>query len=285
MKEKNFEFEDKKYVVKSPSASASREANRVYSLEFTKCLDQGLMDKKQMINFLESKGVWSKEKQNKEDAYKKKIYDLEVELYRGTPGKKRMTLAEGKAKALEIKKLRNEYISLITDRQEYEANTANAMADNARFDFLVSQCVFTEDGQKVYNSYEEYQQKSDEDLAYTAASTLAQMLYDLEEDFAKKLPENQFLRKFKLVNDDLQLIDKDGNLVDLEGRRINEEGYYIDGDGKRVDKRGNPIGEDGFLEFDVVFTDDDGNDITFDEPEETETETEIEERPESSESN
>lgn len=198
--DKNFEFEGKKYSIKKPTARVSSEASRRYSVEFTNCLKKDLMTKQQMKDFLSEHGVWSEDKDKEEKKISEQINKLELEIYRGGPNSKRMTLKEGQEKALEIKDLRGKYFALISERQSYEANTADALADNAKFDYLVSECVYNEDGSKVYNSYEDYQDKSNDDLAYEAASQLAQMMYSLEDDFTKKLPENQFLTKFGLLD-------------------------------------------------------------------------------------
>jgi hypothetical protein len=258
---KDFEFEGVKYFVKRPTSKVSGEASRIYSVEFTKCIREGLMTKEKMKAFLLEHGVWTKEQEEKEKNISKQINELELEIYKSGPDRKRVSLKEGREKAIKIKELRNDYMNLISQRQSYESNTAESIADNARFDYLVSECTFKEDGTKVYNSYDDYQVKSNEDLAYQAASTLAQMIYALEDDYAKKLPENQFLSAFNLINEDLRLVDKDGNLVDKEGRRISKEGFYLDKDGNRVDINGNRLSEDGLFDLDLVYLDEDGNEI------------------------
>ena len=41
--------------------------------------------------------------------------------------------------------------------------------------------------------------------------------------------------------------DKDGNLVDRQGRRVNPRGYLIDNDGNIIDKRGNRMFDKNIL--------------------------------------
>jgi hypothetical protein len=262
--EKKFTVNGKNYVVKVPPSKVLQQGTKIYSIEFTKCLQDGLMTKA-MKNFLMEHGVWTKEQEDKEASIGKQINQLELEIYKGTPGQKR-NLKEGREKALKIKELRNEYIGLITERQGYEANTAEAIADNVRFDYLVSESIFNEDGTKVYNSFEDYQSKSSEEVAYEGASALAQIMYSLEDDFAKKLPENKFLSMFKLVDDKLRLVDKDGNLVDRDYRKISEDGYYLDDNGHRVDRNGNKLNEDGTLDLEAVYVDDSGHEIDIKAP-------------------
>ena len=274
---KKFTFEDKEYSVVRPSAKVTQAAQRLYSAEFMKCINEGLMVKPKLKQFLEEHGIWTKDQEKKEKEIADEINALELELYRGGGKGKKITLTEGKEKALKIKELRASYMELIAERQSYESNTAESVADNARFDYLVSECTLNADGTKVYNSFEDYQSKSSDDLAYTAASNLAQLIYALEDDYIKKLPENHFLSTFGLVDEELRLVNKEGKLVDKEGRVINDEGHYLDKDGNRVDKFGNPLTEDGFFEFDITYVDDEGKEVVPKDVEEEESEDEAEE--------
>jgi hypothetical protein len=261
MKEKEFEFDGQKYLIKRPSSKVSQEASKKYSIEFIKCVKDGVMTKEQTKNFLIEHGVWTKEDDLKEKELSKKLANLETELYRGSPKRKKVTLEEGRAKSLEMRKLRSDYIELIARRQAYEANTAESLADNARFDFLVAECTYNVDGTKVYNSYEDYISKSSEELAYTAATTLAQMVYGLNDDFAEKLPENRFLSMFNLVDEEMRLVNEDGHLVDEEYRLIDENGFYVDKDGNRVDRDGHKLTKDGLFDFEAVYVDKNGKPV------------------------
>jgi hypothetical protein len=83
------------------------------------------------------------------------------------------------------------------------------------------------------------------------------MLYNLDSNFEKNLPENKFLTKFGLVNEDLSLVDPQNpsQLVDTKGKNIDDEGYYLDQDGHRIDREGNKINTDGTYEM-VDYEDD-----------------------------
>ena len=113
-------------------------------------------------------------------------------------------------------------------------------------------------------------------------AALAKIMYDLDDDFAKRLPENHFLSMYGLLNDDMRLVNKDGNFVDEENRLISEEGFYLDVDGNRIDKNGNSLDEDGILSLEVVYTDDEGKPIKLEpdpepvEEQEAPTETVVE---------
>ena len=161
---------------------------------------------------------------------------------------------------------RNELRDLISERMALEQNTAESISDNVRFDFLVANCTYNENGQKVYKDIDDYADNSDNEIAFAAATALSQMMYSIDKDFEARLPENKFLKMFNFVNDDLTLVNNDGNMVDSEGRRIDENGYYLNDDGKRVDRDGNLLDENGNYVLAVEFVDDESVET---EPEET----------------
>jgi hypothetical protein len=253
---RHFEVENKKYYVSQPTPKILQEANVLYSVELSKCLKRGVHSKQQMIKFLTDNGVWSDDKEKKEKKILDEISAVQNELYHGSNGVKRMSLKEGRRLAIKMKDLRRDLMSLISERQSHESNTAESLADNARFDFLVASCTFNEDGTKVFSSYENYVENAQNDVSYKAASALAGLMYDLDEDYTKKLPENVFLSRYNLVDEKLRFIDKQGNLVDREYRKINEEGHYLDKDGNRVDRDGKPLDKDGNYIIEVEFYDD-----------------------------
>ncbi|NBS86321.1 MAG: hypothetical protein EBS58_06525, partial [Micrococcales bacterium] len=157
----------------------------------------------------------------------------------------KLRASEGKDIAIKMRVKRSELRDLIAERMSLEQNTAEAISDNARFDFLVANSTFYENGQKVYKDLDDYKENADSEIGFAAATALASMLYAVDKDFEAKLPENKFLKMFKLVDDNLSLVNDKGETVDLDGRRIDRNGYYVNDDGQRVDKDGNPLDEFG----------------------------------------
>ena len=150
---------------------------------------------------------------------------------------------------------------MISEKLSLEQNTSESISDNARFDFLVANSTFYENGQKVYNNLEEYKVKADSEIGFMAATTLASMLYSVDRDFEAKLPENKFLKMFNFVDDNLTLVNDKGELVDAGGKRIDKQGFYINEGGSRVDKEGNELDEFGNYVPVVTYTDDKGKKI------------------------
>ena len=205
-----------------------------------------------------------------------------------------MKVSRAKEIAFEMRVKRVELRNLLSEKIELEGNTAESLSDNAKFDYLVANCTFYENGKNVYNSLEEYNSKSEDPVAFTAAATLAELMYALDKNYEEKLPENQFLIRANLVDEDLSLVDKDGNKVDTKGNRINDLGQYIDEDGNRIDVNGNPLDEEGNYIPQLTYTHENGRAVKLsnskekqEEPsptEEPQTETETEKAEDNSES-
>ena len=232
------------YVVK-PSNQVISQADIHRAKRWNECIRDNVITKKELKVLMEERGIWDKSKSDKEDNIGAEITKLEKKLYRGEGGKK-PKVSEGKDLALQMRQLRIELRDLISERLSLEENTAEALSDNARFDYFVANCTFYKDSNKrVYNSVEDYNSRSSDAIAFTAASMLGNILYNLDADFEKNLPENKWLSMFNLTDDTGSLVNSEGQTVDSEGRLVNELGHYLDGDGNRVDAEGVPLDEEG----------------------------------------
>jgi hypothetical protein len=246
---------DLKIVVKKPGNVLMSSAQRVGAKAWTECVREGIMTKKELEKFMNAQGIWDKDKDEKQKSITDAIFSMEKQLYVG--GKNgQLRASEGKKIAIEMRRKRNELRDLISERLSLEQNTAESISDNSKFDFLVSSCTFYENGQKVYNDMDDYKQRSDDALAYAAATALAGMLYSVDKDFEEKLPENKFLKMFHFVDDNLSLVNEKGETVDLEGRKIDSSGYYVNEEGKRTDKEGNLLDDLGNYIPSLTYVDD-----------------------------
>ena len=248
-------------AVRSPSLDDQREAQKIYNQAFTDAIKSKSVVRAKLDDLLEEQGLWNKEKQAKFTELQQQILDGEKRLAKGG-----FSLKEAKNLAIEMKKTREEVRELISVRTSLDNHSAEGQADNAKFNYLVSSCVvYKENNQKYFNGLEDYMNRSDDPAALLGAQKLANMIYGLDNNFEKNLPENKFLQKYKFVDDKLRLINKDGKLVDIEGRLIDENGRFINEKGEFVDKYGNRVDKDGEYVVDSQpFLDDDGKPILID---------------------
>tara|TARA_Y100000114_G_C11743146_1_gene320135 strand:- start:711 stop:1589 length:879 start_codon:yes stop_codon:yes gene_type:complete len=245
------EAKEVEIIVRQPPNSAVKLADAHKNKVWGQAIQDGVLTKKELGVLMRKRGIWDEKKDKEEDSITRDIVRLEKELYHGKPGHRKPKVSEGRDLAIQIRKKRIELRDLITEKLTLEENTAENLADNARFDYLVATCTYYANGDLVYKSFEEYNSKSADEIAYAAGALLGKMMYNIDSSFEKNLPENKFLSNFNLINDDLSLIDPNDpdKLIDTEGRRIDEKGYYVDEDGNRTDKDGNPLTEAGLYEI------------------------------------
>lgn len=249
-------------VVKQPSAKDYRDAQLVYNKAFREALESGAMLRQKLQDYLIKQEIWSEEKQAEYEQLIEEIHTNEDAINAGG-----IKLAQGKSMALKLRELRAKFRNLISERQVYDSACVEGQADNARFNFLVSRCVFKQDGvTKAWANTEAYDESGAEDWAVKAASKLGEILYNLDGDYDKNLTENKFLVQYKFAREDLRLVNKEGHLVDSDGRLINEDGRFVayreDGTQYFVDRDGNEVTEDGGKKIEFKpFLDDDGNPV------------------------
>lgn len=254
---------DVKVLVKKPGRREINDAQIVYNKAWRKSLENGVLIRAKLNQYLIDQGVWDDNKQKQYDQFVSKINEKELVLKKGG-----IPLKKAKSIALELKDLRVQFRSLIADRISYDSNTAEGSADNERFDYLVSVCVLDPSTKKpIFKDLEDYNEKSSEPWAVKAASELANFIYGLDPNYERNQIENTFLSKFNFTDSEGRLINKDGHLIAIDEngdeRLINEEGdliaYDDSGQSYRINKEGERI--------DVVqadFLDDDGNPVSLD---------------------
>jgi len=251
------------YIVKFPFAGEYRLAQIEYNKTYGEAIKSGAVLRVKIHEYMQEQKVWSEERANKIVKISNSLSENEKKLAKGG-----IKLSEAVKIAKQMKRDRAEFQILATERAISDSNTAEGQAENARFQRLLTAClVYKSNGTPVYNSVETLLNEADETkvkVTNQAFEILGKMLYKLDDSFEVKLPENVFLKNWKMVDDKGRLIDEKGRLVNEDGHLINEEGRLINENGEFVDIEGNLITEEGDLKFDTppVFFDDDGNPLT-----------------------
>lgn len=257
MQEKKFDFNEKTYVVKPPKAKTVTEAQAVYTKGFANAVKNGAILKKALDDHMRAQGLWDDEKQKEYLALIKKQADIEYRI----KSKQITKVSEVTDKALELKKIRHKLSILLSDRNSMDTVTAEGIAEQDRFNFLVASCVYYYDTQKpVYSSVEEYLEKSSTEEAVKCASEFASFLYGIDDNYEDSFIENKVLRKLNLLDDKGNLINKDGKRVDHEGNLLNENGARVDKNGVRIDINNNPVIDDSVVDS-LEFEDDLGQPV------------------------
>ena len=250
--------EEIELTVKSPSPKNQREGQKIYNRTFSDALNSGSIVRARLDDVMEKQKLWDDNKEKDYQSIQKNILDNERILAKGG-----IPLSKAKKHAIDMQELRGRLQELISERTTLDSHTAEGQADNSKFNFLVSCCVVYKDtNQPYFEGYEDYNKRAIEPAAIIGAQKLANMLYGLDDDFERNLPENKFLHKYKFIDDNLRPINSDGRLVDGEGRLIDQYGRFIDSEGNRVDIEGNPLDDDENYKFEFKpFLDDGGKPI------------------------
>lgn len=245
-------------AVLRPNAKQRQEAQKVYNKAFRDAVESGAILRAKIESVMREQKLWDDQKEAELRKLQSSISEKERKIRGGG-----IKLSDAREMAIQLRRERAELRSLNSERMSLDGNSCEAQADNAQFNFFVSTCtVHANDGKPYFKSYEDYMVKEDDPAVGPAANALARMLYNLEEDYEAKLPENQFLLKFNFVDKSLHLVDKQGRKIDAEGRLVDESGRYINEAGEYVDRDGNRVDAEGnYLVDEKPFLDDDGNPI------------------------
>ncbi len=245
-------------AVLRPNAKQRQEAQKVYNKAFRDAVESGAILRAKIESVMREQKLWDDQKEADLRKLQTSISEKERKIRGGG-----IKLSEARDLALQLRRDRAELRALNSERMSLDGNSCEAQADNAQFNFFVSTCtVGANDGKPYFKSYEDYLVREEDPAVGPAANALARMLYNLEEDYEKKLPENQFLMKFKFCDETLHLVDAQGRKVDVDGRLVDDEGRYINEAGQYVDREGNRVDADGnYLVDEKPFLDDEGNPI------------------------
>lgn len=250
------------YLIKLPLAREYKLAQMEYNKTYGEAIKAGAVLRAKLNEYMADQKIWSEQRIKRVSEIAMSITDGEKKLSKGG-----IKLSEAQKIAKQIKKDRNEFQELATERAISDSNTAEGQAENARFQRLLTTClVYKDNDTPVYNSLDELLNETDETMlkvSNEAFEIFGKMIYKLDDTFESKLPENVFLKKFKMVDDKGRLINKDGHLIDDQNRLINENGRLINDKGEFVDGDGNLITEEGDLisKIDPIFYDEEGNPI------------------------
>lgn len=250
--EKRFTVEGKDYFIKTPDINVLTESQSVYTRSFRKACDDGAILKKTLDKHMRDQGLWDDSIEEKYQALVKESADIEYKIKSGQYKK----ASEIRKNALRLKEVRAEILELLSDRNAMDSLTAEGIADQTRFNFLLASCVYDYATQKpVFKDLADYLNRSSEPFAMELASKFASQLYGLSENYEDEFFENKVLKKLNCIDDKGFLINADGHRVDIDGNLVDDSGARIDADGNRIDINNNPILDDSVLD-DLVFEDD-----------------------------
>ncbi len=233
---------EKEYAVVRPSLRVQQDGGLVYSKAFMDATRAGLPLTEEAEALLLPK-IWNEEKQELANSYVKFLVDGEKKLLAG--GNAGLTKKKARDLSVEMRMKRNELMSLTQERNRLYQNTAEAYAEQEKFDHFVSSCTTNEDGSRYFANVEDYLDRANDDpVAWHAQRNMMSLLYPVDVDAQKELPENKFLLKYGFCNDKLHLT-ADGKPCDIDGKPVNENGQLINEQGEPIDDDGSLLTDEG----------------------------------------
>jgi hypothetical protein len=200
-----------------------KEADEVYASKVASLVRQNnkrkLLLRSQLDDFLRSTGVWSKEDEDKITSI-----NTEIDSYLSKIKKGGIKAAEGRKLCIDIMDKRKEIIKIMSKRQIFDDTTIESLAEAERNDYLVyCTTVFADSGEKYWPSFEDMKIDKDSDAYRKASSNALEVIYGINPEFEKRLPENRWLKKYNFIDDNLNYIDrKTGEKVDREGNKLKD---------------------------------------------------------------
>lgn len=215
-----------KLAVVRPSHKVQAEAQLHYAKAFADLVKAGALLRQKLDQVARDQKLWDDARQAEwaELLGRMAACERKVPDERGEVAEAGVTVADARKAAIQLRKDRAALQRLLADRSALEANTAERLAEDARFNFYVGHCtVHAETGKPYFKGLDDYTARAADPDGRAAAEKFAALYYSYDEDYEKKLPENVFLRARGFCNDNLELTDKQGRLVDEDGEVLEAE--------------------------------------------------------------
>ena len=248
--------------IKNLSLEEREKAESVKLRKWNQAVKDGAVFAEKLNDILVEQGLWNIEKETQQKEYQEELIESIRKIKKGG-----IKLSEARDLAIKIRQLRNKLNVLTMDRVNYVDATVEGQAQNAEFNYEVyARTVYNSHrNRKYFDSYEDFLNRRTDLDAYLCSNKCVEIIYGSPD--TSIWPENEFLKKYKFVDEELRLVNEDGHLIDTDGKLIDEFGNYvavIDGKEVAVDEKGNVISE--VSPETVPFLSEDGNPIVEEVP-------------------
>lgn len=200
---KKFTVGDTEYAVVYPSVKQREAADIHKSVMFGKIARAGGIFRANLYKILREQGAWSDEKEKER---KELIESIERNLGLVEAGE--LSKLELREAAIKVRAGRLLHAMLMAEYNTLDENTVEGIAEQARFQYMVSCCtVYNADGKKVFASFEEFKDKEDGEIADKAAREFSKIYYNIDENSEKGFPENKYLIENGFMDENMELLD------------------------------------------------------------------------------
>jgi hypothetical protein len=210
-------------AIKMPHAEDLQEANQVYTTKIASLIrgsgSRQLLTRQLLNEFLKNQKIWTDEDEKKVQVLQVEIDGLLSKLRKGG-----IKLAEVRALCIETMDKRSKMVDILRQRQMFDDATIESVAEAERMDYLIYTCtVYADSGRSYWDSFEDMQNDKLSEAYRRASLNAARVVFDIDPEFEKNLPENKLLKKYGFIDENLNYVDrKTGEKVDREGKPVKQ---------------------------------------------------------------
>lgn len=212
------------YKVRKPNSINKAEARRVYNRAFNEAIANKAMLREEIINLCKARGIWSSQKEAEFAEVRKRVEDAEKILEEG---------------GIELEKAREVALALRVDRIELLVKNANLsdlfehsaekQAEFAETQYLMSVCICQKNGHPVCKDLNDFINRYDEEVIVQGIAKYNDLIYGSNTEYYKELPEIKFLIEYGFMDQDLNLIDENGNKIEVEADKVERKPFLKNG--------------------------------------------------------
>jgi hypothetical protein len=179
------------YYIASPTADDIRGADWQYSKMYTKCLMEGITTAAEMMDLLRRRGIVGPEFEQRAAELSQELTDKTIALENAA------SMEEKRDLAIEVATSREELFQWNQRQAGPMNNTCEQISDDVRLEYLTACMIQTEDGKRVWESYDEYLKDQSQALAIRARFEVMLYLQGLDSDFLEQTPEAQAMKEIE----------------------------------------------------------------------------------------
>lgn len=180
---------EEEYFIVAPTAEDIRGADWQYSKTYTNSLVEGITTSAEMMDILMRRGIIGPE-------FEQRARELALILNdKITALEEEADLDNKRDLSVEVAIAREELFQWNQRLNGPMSNTCEQIADDARLEYLTSSIVQNKEGERLWESFEDYKNEKDQELATRARFEVMLFLQGFDSDFIEQTPEARAMRE------------------------------------------------------------------------------------------
>lgn len=200
----------KKYFVDNADVDEVRSADWHYSKTYNQALLAGVATASQMAEILEERGLTGKPYEDKREGLIEQLNEAETELQNAKTTDEKRILAD------KVEDLRNQLFRHNQKAASPMSNTCEQLSEDARVEYLTSAMIKDEEGNRVWQSYDDYKTTLQAQLAMRSRYEVMLALQGLSSTFLEETPE-------AIARKEIKQLEEAESSKEIEGEKAEEK--------------------------------------------------------------